>query len=211
MNTHAESTITPSALRGRGIGIIVGAAFAALWATWARPLLPDSPAAWTWAAAAVVAALSGALLLAGLSMIHRGRRLAQAHGTSDTAPRHMHRKFIWVLLGEIVALNIAAYLLIGHHLAQYLAPAIAVIVGLHFLPLAKIFRAPHFYATAAVMTLAGILAIVAMANGSPAATIDGSAELACALALWGTGFVAWLRTRKAMAGGHATAETSPVW
>ncbi|MGH8183554.1 MAG: hypothetical protein ACREPH_07840 [Rhodanobacteraceae bacterium] len=208
MNEHATPAITPSALCGRGTGLIVCAIFAALWANWARPLLMGSPADWMWAAAAIVAVVSGALLLAGVSMIRRGRRLSQVTGTGDTAPRRMRSGFKLVLIAEIVALNIAAYFLISHHMAQYLAPAIAVVVGLHFLPLAKIFRAPHFFATAVVMTLAGVLAAVAMATGSPVVTANGIVDLVCAAALWGTGFATWRRTHKATAVGAAAAMTS---
>lgn len=208
MNEHATQAVTPSALRGRGIGLVVCAIFAALWANWARSLLTGSPAAYVWAAAVIVAVFSGALLLAGVSMIRRGRRLSQATGIGDTTPRAMRKKFIWVLIGEIVALNIAAYFLIGHHMAQYLAPAVAVVVGLHFLPLAKIFRSPHLVATAAVMTLAGILAAVAMATGSPAPTANVIVDLACAATLWGTGFATWRRTHKATAPGAAAATRS---
>lgn len=200
MSEHATPVFTPSALRGGGIGIVVCAIFAALWANWARPLLTDLPMAWAWTAVAVVTAISGALLLVGVSMIRRARRLSHATGMGDAAPRRMRRGFALVLLAEIVALNIAALLLIGNHMAQYLAPAIAVIVGLHFLPLARLFRASHFFATAIVMTLAGIVAAAAVATGSPAATADGIAELVCAIALWGTGFVSWRRMRKAAVG-----------
>lgn len=210
MNEHAASGVTPSALRGRGTGLIVCAIFAALWANWARPLLAGSPAAWGWVAVLIVAVASGALLRAGVSMIRRGRRLSQATGMGDTAPRSMRRKFMLVLIAEIVALNIAACFLIGHHMAQYLAPAIAVIVGLHFWPLAQIFRAPNFFTTAIVMTLAGILAAAAMATGSPAVIANGIADLVCAVALWGTGFASWRGLRVAASGAAAaTATRSP--
>lgn len=205
MSEHATPATAPSTVRGHGTGIVVCAIFAALWANWARPLLAGLPAWWAWATAFAVAAAGGALLLAGASMIHRARRLSQARGTGDTAPRGMRRKFMWVLVGEILALNIAAYLLIGHHMAQYLAPAVAIVVGLHFLPLAKIFRSPHFFVTAAVMTLAGIVAAVAMAAGISPITADGVAELVCAVALWVTGSVSWLRMRNATTGHHTIA------
>lgn len=210
MDEYTTPAITPSALRGRGTGIIVCAIFAALWANWASPLLSGLPAAYQWVAIFIVAAISVALLVAGVTMIRRGRHLSQATGVGDTAPRGMRRKFMLVLLGEIVALNIAAYLLIGHHMAQYLAPAVAVIVGLHFLPLAKIFRSPHFFATAAVMTLAGILAAAAMAAGSHAATAGGIADLVCAIALWTTGFTTWRGMRKAMVDNTVATMTRPA-
>jgi hypothetical protein len=96
-------------------------------------------------------------------------------------------------------------------MAQYLAPAVAVVVGLHFLPLAKIFRSPHFFATAIVMTLAGILSAAAMATGSSATTANGIADLACAITLWATGFASWLRVRQAMAGTQTnTAAADPA-
>jgi hypothetical protein len=186
-------------LRGRGTGIIVCAIFAALWANWAAPMLSGLPSMYRWAAIFVAVVASGTLLVAGVAMMRRGRRLSQSTGVGAAAPRGMRRQFILVLAGEIVALNIAAYFLIGHHMARYLAPAVAVVVGLHFLPLAKIFRSPHFFATAIVMTLAGILASVAMATGSSATTANGVADLTCAIALWATGFVSWHRVRQAIA------------
>lgn len=203
MNPLASQSITPSAVRGGGIGIIVCAIFAALWTNWAGPLLSGLPRPYGWAAAFVAAATSGTLLVAGVAMVRRGRRLSLATGAGDSAPRAMRRGFILVLVGEIVALNAAAYLLISHHAVQYLASAVAVVVGLHFLPLAKLFRAPHFFATAAVMTLAGVLAAVAMAAGSPAVATAGTANLVCAVALWGTGFISWFRVRKAVVGSDA--------
>jgi len=203
MSGNEPRTVTPAALRGHGIGIIVCAVFAALWTNWASPMLSALPATYGWTAIFVVAAISGTLLLAGVSTIRSGRRLSRTTGIRDAAPRGMRGKFTLVLIGEVAALNVAAYLLIGHHMAQYLAPAVAVVVGLHFLPLAKIFRAPHYFVTAGVMTLAGILAAVAMANGSSATTANGIADLLCAMALWGTGFTSWLRMHKAVADSHA--------
>jgi hypothetical protein len=196
MSEHATPAVTPSALRGHGVGIVVCAIFAALWANWARPLLADMSASWIWITAFIVAAASGALLFAGASMILRSRHLPRAAGGG--APRGMRRGFALVLIAEIVALNIAASLLIDHHMAQYLAPAIAAIVGLHFLPLAQIFRSPHFHATATVMTLSGIAAATAIAIGSPSMTANGTAELVCAATLWATGFASWLSMRRAV-------------
>lgn len=49
-------------------------------------------------AAVIVAAISGVLLIAGVSMIHRGRRLSQATGVDATAPPDMRSKFKLVLI-----------------------------------------------------------------------------------------------------------------
>lgn len=179
--------------------MIVCAAFAALWTSWATPLLSGLSEPLGWAAICIAAALSGTLLVAGMATIRRGRRLSLATGVGDSAPRGMRRGFMWVLVGEIAALNVATYLLISHHLVQYLAPAFALIVGMHFLPLAKIFRAPYYCATAVAMMLAGVVAAAAITTGSAAATANGMADLACAAALWATGFISWSRVRTTLA------------
>jgi hypothetical protein len=198
MSEHRPRAVTPSELRGRGTGIVVCAIFAALWTNWAAPMLSES-ALCKWSAALAVAVLSGTLLFAGVATIREGRRLSRATATREAGPRGMRRQFVVVLAWEILALNVAAYLLIGHQMVQYLAPAVALVVGLHFLPLAKIFRAPHYYATATAMTLAGIAAAMAIATGNAAVTTDGILDLACAIALWGTGFVSWSRVHKDVA------------
>lgn len=179
--------------------MIVCAAFAALWTSWATPMLSALPELLGWATICIVAALSGTLLIAGVATIRRGRQLSLATGVGDSAPRDMRRGFMWVLLGEIAALNVAAYLLIGHHMVQCLGPAFALIVGLHFLPLAKIFRAPYYFATAIVMMLAGVVAVAAMATGCAATTATGMVDLTCAAALWATGFISWSRVHTASA------------
>lgn len=202
MDRHEPRSITPPALRGPAIGIIVSGLFAALWANWSSPLLSRLPAPYGWVAVCVVVAASGTLLLAGVAMFLRARRPSLATG-GGSASRGVRRGFLVVLAGEIVALNIAAFLLASHHALQYLPPAVAVVVGLHFLPLAKLFRAPHFFATAIVMTMAGVLAAIAVAGGSPATAADGLAELACAVALWGTGAFSWFRVHQALAGSRA--------
>ena len=185
---------TPATLRARGIGIIVCAGFAAVWANAARTGWTPP---YTWLILLVTAVLSGALLVGGILLIRRGRRLSRARGDSGPPRRGMWRMFTVVLIAEIVALNILAYLLAGHHLIPYLMPGVAIIVGLHFFPLARTFHARHLNATATVMTLAGIAAVVTIAVGGPAGAASSVSDVVCALTLWATGFVSWRTTRSA--------------
>lgn len=92
---------------------------------------------------------------------------------------------------EIIALNIVANVLLSRHRIGYLMPAIAVIVGLHFIPLAKPFRANRYYATAAVMTLAGFAAMLALGSGLAVTHVDVTVDVICAMALWLTGLISW--------------------
>lgn len=206
--TPNTTPVTPATLRGRGIGIIVCAGFAAVWANAART---GWAPVYTWLTLLVTAVLSGALLVTGIMLIRRGRRLSRTRGPFPSSRRNIWRDFSVVLVAEIVALNIMAYLLAGHHLIQYLMPGIAIIVGLHFFPLARTFHARHLHATAVVMTLAGTAAVWAIATGSPAAATSSIADVVCVFALWATGFVSWHTTRSAFDSCHpALSQTGPA-
>lgn len=197
-------------LRGRGIGIIVAALFAAAWANWSRLLLVRLPTPWPWLIAVAAIAISVMLVLAGIALVRHGRASAAADADDAGGARTtMRRRFLLVLAGEIIALNLVAFLLFRHGLPQYLGPAFAIIVGLHFFPLASTFGARHFHATAVVMTVAGVLAVLAIASGSRAVTAAGLAEIACAVTLWATAFVSWRRTRHALATGVARVTARP--
>lgn len=185
------------AVRGRGVGIIVGSLFAAAWANWARILTQPSPADWRWLAVAAGMATTVALVAAGIALVRRARSLAAGTGGADRT--RMRRRFGLILAGEIIAFNLVAFTLFALGQPQYLAPAIAIIVGLHFFPLAPTFDAPHFRVTGTVMTLAGVIAVLSIAGGSPAGATAGTACVACALTLWATAFVSWQRTRRALA------------
>lgn len=57
---------------------------------------------------------------------------------------------------EGVAMFVAANVLINVGWSEYVAPAMAIIVGLHFLPLARRLPAPLYYATSALLIALGI-------------------------------------------------------
>ncbi len=85
---------------------------------------------------------------------------------------------IWSAV-EGVAMFLAANILINLHLSGLLMPVFAVIVGLHFLPLARGFPAPLYYATGAALILAGLAAMMLPEPIRPLAT-----GLAAAIILW---------------------------
>lgn len=184
-----------TSLRGRGIGMLVAAAFGAAWAYSAASA---EPALRVWPFRIAIVAVTVVLVVAAASIILRGRRHANVEvpGHPDTPPRRAWRQFLVVLLAEILAMNLAALWLSAHGLVAYLMPTIAIIVGLHFFPLARIFRAPYL-PVAAVMTLIGTGSVLAMALGMRAATANAVADIVCALALWSTAGFVWLRVRDA--------------
>lgn len=188
MNANATAMMTARALRSRGLGMFACAAFGAFWASTALSMWPVTAAAIGYG---VTALMTGGLLVAAIRMIRRSRQLSSADAAMSSRQRRTGTIFFAIFAAEIIAMNIAAYLLASHHLMPYLMPVIAIIVGLHFYPLASLFRASRYYVTASVMTLAGVAGAVAIASGVAANPVNATVEIVCAITLWSTGVVSW--------------------
>jgi hypothetical protein len=63
---------------------------------------------------------------------------------------------------------------------------VAVVVGLHFLPLAVLFRLPRFHLTGALMITAGTAGCAIGVLGGPAGTVQMTVGVSAAVILWGT-------------------------
>ncbi|MBD8899712.1 hypothetical protein [Rhodanobacter sp. DHG33] len=185
--------MTATALRSRAMGILAAASFGALWAAAGLSAYRGSFTTFGFLAAFLIL---GALFAAAVQLM----RMARQPGlpvTPSIDRRRMRRRFVVVFIAEIVAINIAAWWLSPQHTA-YLMPVVAIIVGLHFCPLAPLFRAPHYYAVAAVMSLAGVIGIAAIALGSNGTACNALVDAICALALWGGCFVSWRSAHRAL-------------
>ncbi|MEP7044390.1 MAG: hypothetical protein ABI843_15100 [Dokdonella sp.] len=193
MTTNGSTRTTAWAMRSRGMGILVCAAFAAFWASSSRS---EWPTAFVAAGYAIIALITAALVIVGITLIRRGRQLPLTPNAARVRQRRSGGLFAALVAAEIVAMNVAAYVLAGHHLEQYLIPAIAIIVGLHFYPLARLFRAPFFYVTASLMTLAGIGGVAVIAGGLAVAPVVAAVDVICAITLWGTGLASWISTAR---------------
>jgi uncharacterized membrane protein len=80
---------------------------------------------------------------------------------------------------EAIAIFVAANVLVNLHLPTLVMPAIAIIVGLHFAPLARWIPVPLYYWTGAGLVIVGLIAIVLPADDRAIAT-----GIASALVLW---------------------------
>jgi hypothetical protein len=94
----------------------------------------------------------------------------------------------WASGVEGLALALAGHLLITAGLSAYVASAIAVIVGLHFLPLAKLLPVPIYYLTALLLVLAGLAGLAIDVAHRPLAI-----SMTAAVVLWLT---CWVRMAK---------------
>lgn len=188
MSLTAPDILTAPALRSRGLGMFACASFGAFWACTAVLTAATSYSSIAYVA---IALITVSLLIAAVRLMRRSRHMTSLSDSVSPSQRRTRWMFFGIFAGEIIALNIVASLLVSHHLVAYLMPAIAIIVGLHFYPLARLFRATRYVATATVMTLAGVSGSAFLASGFAANHVNTTIEIICALTLWLTGFVSW--------------------
>ncbi len=158
-------------------GIWVLNIFAAIWAV-AGIVVSQQPA-WL----AVVPILISAALLLWASR--------QPVGTGNPVEGdHVGRVVGIATAIEGVAIFLAANVFINLHMPTLLLPAIAIIVGLHFLPLAWGIPVPLYYRTGVALVVVGVAASQFPAPDRAIATGSGAA-----LVLWASGVMLVRRGR----------------
>ena len=190
MTRSAIQPVTAQDVRRRATGMLAGAGFGGVWAMMGLAGRHGGCAAFLGAAA--LAILAG--LLAAAVDLFRIARHAGLPLAAGGARHRIRRGFLLVLAAEIVAMNLAAWALYPRHM-DYLMPTIALIVGLHFLPLAALLRLPHLRIAAFAMSAAALAGIAALALDLGGGAAGALLDAACALALWTTCFASWRSLR----------------
>jgi hypothetical protein len=178
------STLVPAgALRGRAIGALVMTAFGAIWMISSA----NAVSLLTWKMCPIVALPTGLLCLVAWQQLQAARRMPTATATAPQSQsiQIRRRRFGIVLAFEWVPIFLAAFILgrAGH--PELILAAIAVIVGLHFIPLAMLFDFPLYYWTGGAFVL---VAVASFAIGHPALR-QAITCLGCGLSLWLTSAV----------------------
>jgi hypothetical protein len=99
--------------------------------------------------------------------------------TQDADRAHVGRLVAIWSSAEGVAIFLAANILINLHMAERLLPTMAIIVGLHFLPLARGIPARIYYGSGAALVLVGAIGWLLPTGNAPLVT-----GLLAALTLW---------------------------
>ncbi|WP_436536488.1 hypothetical protein [Actinoplanes sp. HUAS TT8] len=129
----------------------------------------------------VVAAVVAVGLLLG---VLRVRRLAPAPGP-DQVVGFADRRYWWAVAGEVVALFGGLYVINQVLDAPEVAIAwVAIVVGVHFFPLAWAWRMPMYHWLGAAMTLLGVAGFVAHALGASDAIVALIAGVGSGAALY---------------------------
>jgi hypothetical protein len=172
-------------LRGRAAGVIVGAVFGLAWISSALPQL-DS--------VVVVPVLAASVATFGvlIAYAHRLRRTATMVPTSapPTGLANVQRRFSVVVATEMVVIIAAANVLARSGHSQWIPAVICALVGLHFIPLARVFSVPMYYATGVALGLVAGSTMILGASGAPTSLWQLLPGFGAALVLWSTS--AWL-------------------
>ena len=178
-------------LRGNGNGAIIVTLFGAAWIGVAVHEMPAS---------LIICALLPALLLVawGVNVVRAANRLRASepplNPAEATAESVVGKRFAWIFGAEGVAILIAVNVLANIGKSAFLLPTIGVIVGLHFLPLAKLFQY-RLYFWLGILQVALCLG-TALALRSRVAALNTAVGLEMGLTLWITVLAVLIRARR---------------
>ncbi|MGW5129082.1 hypothetical protein ACWEQ7_34610 [Streptomyces sp. NPDC004069] len=130
-------------------------------------------------------------LVVALTLVLVARRLPPepAGGVSQPLPPLQRRRFgqvnavQWLLIAAIAAGCGAG------GIPELIMPLVAIVVGLHFLPLARVFADRRLVVPGAALTVLGIAGLLAWAADASPGAVFTLVGVGCALTLWST--AAW--------------------
>jgi len=197
--TQTSRTIPGAAIRGTASGMFFMAFFGTLWAYtgilglqgWGAPLL-----------LVTAVSIGIALFIGGVSLIRATRELTNQ--VSKTALRNGKRTRFWFNIifateGLAIAITVAVSNATRH--PELIPVIIAIIVGVHFLPLATLFQVRLYYFTGILLCLLAIntwLFVPAKVTlgGHQINAFMSVVGFGSALILWGTSLAIWLMGRR---------------
>ncbi|MER6572296.1 hypothetical protein ABT288_40530 [Streptomyces sp. NPDC001093] len=129
-----------------------------------------------------VAALACGAVAAGVWRTGRGLR----RPGGGPLPDEVRRRFAGINVLQWTVISVVTAIAVMSGVPRLIPGLIALVVGLHFLPLAVLFRQPRFHLTGALMVAVGVAGCavdLAARSAAAARTIVG---IGAAVVLWGT-------------------------
>ncbi|MGI8649557.1 MAG: DUF7010 family protein [Rubrobacter sp.] len=175
-------TVWREELRGRSLGVFFVSVFGLVWASMGLTALPDG-------LYFVLGASSVLLVLALLSVagyLHHAARFVpeMPQGTMNAAT---WRRFRIVGVTEGLAIGAAVFVLVRVEHSEWIPAIVALIVGLHFFPLASLFRVRLYHATGLLLCAVFALTVILALTSGVSAGWFAVPGIGCALVLWATG------------------------
>ena len=175
------STLPPrAAVVGVVTGLFLMAFFTLLWSG-------NTFAAWpvtvAWPIWAVFALFALGFVTQGVRLIRARKRFSAELSEADAQYRRTSGRAFGMIFGaEGLTIGIVVTILNATENPGYVVPAIATIVGLHFYPMARVFRRTIDLYLATWTTLVGLAGIVALAAGASLDQVTGFVAVGAALA-----------------------------
>jgi hypothetical protein len=172
---------------GRGIAAIVTTAFGFIWLGWGLSVVTSLPPD-VWVGYFSVAA---ALIAFALTAVWRGRKMMKALGSPRGDFWQKRRKaFRIVILLEVVGCIIVVILANVFRRPDWIAVGISLVVGLHLLPLGKIFGFASCYLVGTLIVICDVLSVTALRSWN----LTASASIATGVILWGAAIYVLVRS-----------------
>ncbi len=200
--TQTSSTIPGFAVRGVASGVLFMAFFGTLWATIGIGGLQGWGGPWL----LILTLLIGlGLLLGGVSLLIASRRLPNTVAQDDA--QEGRRIGIWfgiVFASEGILIAVASVICNAINRFDLFFPIMAIIVGLHFLPLASLFEVKPYYLVGTLLCLLAIITLLfvprkVLLNGQQITAQWVVLGFGAALILWAVGLGLWLLGRRLLA------------
>lgn len=181
---------------GRTIGAVVMVFFGFFWFCWGfsnSPLFTGFPSGLARPAISWISLYCVSLVFLGIALraVRRARRRLKALVPSSQGFRSRYGKqFRLISILEGIGCGVVLFAASHFHRMDLIAAGIGVVVGLHFLPLARLFRFPAYYITGVAIVLCDVLSIVFLRGRD----ITLSAGVGTGAALWITAVYALHRS-----------------
>lgn len=181
--------ISAGQLKGSARGAIICALFGSAWMYWAVVFSGSQTPMWF----SMITLPAVVLTAWAIIRVRAVRRLTSS--SAELAHWMRFRRFFWIDFGiEWGLAGVAVFALARLGRSDLIPQAVGVIIGLHFLPLVKIFRAPRYYWTGGLIVVAALASL--LIHRGYLRNIAGCA--AVGLTLWVTGVVILSRTSSAV-------------
>ena len=154
---HKNSQVEADRIAGRAYGVMFFASFGSLWVLLglaAMHRLNDI-------AAALVIVVGLALLLPAICL-HRRAEKQQPAVQDQAEAQEVRRTFLRINGAQYIAIPLVILAMNLLHRPQWIAAGIAVVVGLHLLPLARLFHNPANFVTGAALIACAVFTMAVL-------------------------------------------------
>ncbi len=165
--TSARRDVSRGAAQGAAGGTFFLTFFGAYWGFTSAVFLGG---AFQIIAFLLVGVVTLAFISIGIMLLRQARTLPKEPSREDGVRRRSIVRGFGIIFGlEIALIALVSMLLSIFPLSRFIAPTTALIVGIHFIPLASLFRVKIGYVTGTLLCLLALIALVALLFGVPLA------------------------------------------